>query len=228
MPLPPMPSTRTLAMSSPSGRPSTVVPASIAASHLLGQGRGRVEHARACRCPVGSGPWRSRHEVTGLERRLDALGLGLGQQPLVLGVVDRLGLVDQHDRDVVLDRVATLQAGVVERVLALEVEERTLVLGAGEDVEQLRGRGPSGSSPGCGDEGEDLGDVRVALGPGRGFEVEAQQRLGVRRAQVEPPVPRSTVSPSSRSWSASGNAPATRSITASGSSTLVLISPESA
>ena len=63
--------------------------------------------------------------------------LGLGEEPVVLGVVDGLGLVDQHDRDVVLDGVAALEAGVVEGVLVLEVEQGALVVGAGEDLEQL-------------------------------------------------------------------------------------------
>ena len=48
------------------------------------------------------------------------------------------------------------------------------------------GRSPSVQAV---DEGEDLGDVRVAhVAASRRFEVEAEQRLGVRRPQVEPPV----------------------------------------
>ncbi len=73
-----------------------------------------------------------------VEGRFDALGLRLGAEPLVLGVVDRLGLVDQHDRDVVGDPVAEPQARVVQRLLVGEVEQRPLVLGAGQDLEQLR------------------------------------------------------------------------------------------
>src|SRR5438552_9366004 len=74
-----------------------------------------------------------------VERGPDAVGLGLAHQPLVLVVVDRLRLVDEHHGDVVLDRVTPLEARVVERVLVREVEQRTLVLGTGEDLEQLGG-----------------------------------------------------------------------------------------
>jgi hypothetical protein len=77
-----------------------------------------------------------------LERRFDALGGGLVEESLVLGVVHGLGLVDQHDRDVVLDRVPALEPRVVERVLALEVQQRALVLRARQDVEELRIQGP--------------------------------------------------------------------------------------
>ena len=56
----------------------------------------------------------------------------------VFGVVDGLGFVDEHDRDVVLHEVAPLQPRVVERVLVGEVQQRALVLGAGEDLEQFR------------------------------------------------------------------------------------------
>ena len=70
----------------------------------------------------------------------------LAEQARVLGVVDRLGLVDQHDRDVVADRVAALEARVVERRLVLEVEQRALVLRAREDLEQLRVERHRGSS----------------------------------------------------------------------------------
>src|SRR6476620_1582657 len=48
------------------------------------------------------------------EGRLDAVCRGLGLEARRLGVVDRLGLVDQHDRDVVAYCVAALQARVVE------------------------------------------------------------------------------------------------------------------
>src|SRR3546814_13916706 len=67
----------------------------------------------------------------------DVCSSDLGQEALVLGVVDRLGLVDQHDRYVVTDGVAALQARVVERVLVLEVQERALVVRAGQDLEEL-------------------------------------------------------------------------------------------
>src|SRR5438876_5197787 len=79
-------------------------------------------------CSCGSGR---------VERWLDTVGLGLAQEPFVLGVVDGLRLVDEHHWDVVLHCIAPLEPGVVERVLVLEVEERALVLGIGEDLEQL-------------------------------------------------------------------------------------------
>src|SRR5215213_798878 len=43
------------------------------------------------------------------ERRLDAVRRGLGFEASRLGVVDRLGLVDQHDRDVVAHHVTPFQ-----------------------------------------------------------------------------------------------------------------------
>ena len=94
--------------------------------HLLGErGRADVPH-----------PERVEHHEANVG--LEALGGGLGHQPLVLGVVDGLGLVDQHDRDVVADRVAALEARVVEGRPRRRSRERALVLGAGEDLEQLR------------------------------------------------------------------------------------------
>jgi len=77
----------------------------------------------------------------GFEGGPDALGPGLGHQAVVLGAVDRLRLVDEHHRDVVADGVAPLEARVVQGLLVLEVEQRALVLGAGQDVEQLRVEG---------------------------------------------------------------------------------------
>jgi len=54
-----------------------------------------------------------------LERGQDSAGLGLGEETGMLGVVDRLGLVDQHDRDVVTHRVPTADtAKVTARLLA--------------------------------------------------------------------------------------------------------------
>ena len=93
------------------------------------------------------------------------VGVGLGEEALVLGVVDRLGLVDQHDRDVVAHLVATLEAGVVERRFVFEVQERSLVLGAREDLQQLRvERHRHSLSVSPRDEREDFGRVRVARG----------------------------------------------------------------
>src|SRR5207302_5579980 len=128
MPLPPMPRTTTWSISPASGRPGSPRARSAAASTCSGR-----------EAVASSMPWESSaiRAPLLLEGGLDALGLGLGQQAVVLGVVDRLGLVDEHDRDVVANRVAPLQAGVVQAVLVLEVEQRALVLRAGEDLEQL-------------------------------------------------------------------------------------------
>ena len=129
----------------------------------------------------------------------------------VLGVVDGLGLVDEHDRDVVTDGVPALQARVVQGRLRLEVEERSLVLRASEDLEELRverhGSGlPPGAPPPVANDGETnvdrrrgvslprrgqrehFGSVTSTRFVVRGLEVEAQERLRVARAQVEPPV----------------------------------------
>ena len=66
----------------------------------------------------------------------------------------------------------------------------------------------------------------VAVG---GLEVEAQQRLGVRRPQVEPPVAAVDGEPVEAVLVAGRRTrPATRSMTASGSSTSELISPDAA
>ena len=100
MPLPPMPSTSTLLIVAPRaarrrrrrGRPAAV-------GHLLGQAERRRRTCRACRRRR-----RACLHAHALERRPDAVGLGLGQQAGVLGVVDRLGLVDEHDRDALADR----------------------------------------------------------------------------------------------------------------------------
>ena len=120
----------------------------------------------------------------------------LATSRVVLGVVDGLGLVDQHDRDVVAHRVAPLQPRVVERRLVLEVEQRALVLRAREDLEQLRVERHAWLLLGAFEVGDyvprtsaSTSAVRVvARGAVGGFEVEAQQRLGVARTQVEPPV----------------------------------------
>jgi len=55
----------------------------------------------------------------------------------VLGVVDRLGFIHQHHRDVVTDGIAPLEAGVVEARLVLEVEKRAFVLRTSEYLEKL-------------------------------------------------------------------------------------------
>ena len=94
MPLPPMPRIDAPTLI-PSGRGRSGSAAAAAAAAICsGSAEGRVEHAEGVEhaasqaSNVGSMP----------------VGLGLGQQPVVLGVVDRLGLVDQHDGDAVADR----------------------------------------------------------------------------------------------------------------------------
>ena len=112
---------------------------------------------------------------------------------VVFGIVDGLGLVDQHDRDVVLDAVAPLQPRVVQRALVGEVQQRALVFGTGEDLQQLRvqrhGEGllfrsqliaPHEREHFCG-----VSFARCDVGR---FEVQPQQRFGVARPEVEPPV----------------------------------------
>ncbi len=104
----------------------------------------------------------------------------------MLRVVDCLRLVDQHDGNVVDDRVPQLQPRVVEALLVLEIEERALVARAGQNIEQL-----------C-RECHDLtlqGHVRTHLSHttfdvigGRGLQIQPQQRFGVRRPEVEPPI----------------------------------------
>ncbi len=55
----------------------------------------------------------------------------------MFGVVERLCLVDQHDRDVIHDRVPETQPWVIEALFGLEVEKRALVTRASQDLEQL-------------------------------------------------------------------------------------------
>src|SRR4051812_18149052 len=100
MPLPPMPRTTTFSMSSWSGRPPTS--AAWAAATSICSGSAAAASNRPSESSESS-------VMSGGERRLDALGGGLGHEPVVLGVVDGLGLVDEHHRDVVADGVATLE-----------------------------------------------------------------------------------------------------------------------
>src|SRR5207237_8285047 len=79
------------------------------------------------RCSPSDRSWRWRTLVEG---GLDAIGLGLGHEALVLVIGDGLGLVDEHDGDVVANGVAPFQARVVQGVLVLEVQEATLFLRA--------------------------------------------------------------------------------------------------
>ena len=221
----------------------------------------------------------------------------------MLGVVDGLGLVDEHDRDVVTHGVATLQARVVERDSSSKYSSGPLSSGharisrsfgssatvppgpvGGVSLPDRSTQAPSASvgiglggrrrcRPYCvtGDLGDDdarrvagargqagdhrgdlpllprhrpVGSRQFALPPtsastsavwvshcrrvGR-FEVQAQQRLGVARAQVEPPVTeidREPVEPILFARRRRRRRP--RSITAAGSSTRRLISPDAA
>src|SRR5918995_172775 len=181
VPLPPMPSTTTLSISSAGGSPPMPVEALAASATCSGK--------RAARPNMSWLSSTSLAPVTStIEGRGDALRLGLGQEAVVLGVVDGLGLVDQHDRDVLADGVAALEPRVVERVLVLEVEQRALVLRAGEDLEELGVECHDVNLCLVADQCADLGHVLVARRPGRRLQVEPQQRLGVGGAEVEPPV----------------------------------------
>ena len=77
----------------------------------------------------------------------------------------------------------------------------------------------------CADERKQFGHMLVAFVAGRRFEVQPQQRLGVRRAQVEPPGAAVDREPVEAIAGRPANSSATRSMTAVGSSTWVLISP---
>src|SRR3954452_17529981 len=157
MPLPPIPRTTMFSISSCLGSLlkssdwaaacSTCSGNAIVASHIPSVSRRSVMIPRglrpgtssACGSPALARPDRLARcdRSRRLERRLDAVGLGLRHQTAVFGVVDRLGLVDEHDRDVVLDGVLALQARVVQHLFALEVQEGAFVLRASEDVQQL-------------------------------------------------------------------------------------------
>jgi hypothetical protein len=68
----------------------------------------------------------------------DAIGGGLGHQPIVLGVAHVLGVFDEHVRDPIFDQVPAVEARIVETVLVSEVQERSFVLRAGEDLDEQR------------------------------------------------------------------------------------------
>ena len=151
-------------------------------------------------------------------------------------------------RDVVAHGVAAAQPRVVEAVLVGEVQQRSLVLGAGQHLEQQRVQrhgtsfrlcpvGPTRAS-GHGQPAVEL--VRPARRtsatcrrsrPRSRLDVEAQQRFGVGRPQVEPPVP---VVDGEAVGAVDGRPLGRRSArppprpTPAGSATSVLISPESA
>src|SRR5260370_29719996 len=103
MPLPPMPSTTTLATPSAEGRPRTRRAASRAASTCSGSA------AVTAHMPSLSGDPGGAASLTGSGSRLEggaqALGGDLGHDAVVPAVVDGLGLVDEHDRDVIANGV---------------------------------------------------------------------------------------------------------------------------
>src|SRR5918993_4890031 len=119
-----------------------------------------------------------------------------------------------------------MEARVVERVLVGQVVERALVLGAGEDLQELgvEGHGQASSLM-----SERTSAVRASHSSGVGASRLSRRRGSVfdgRRLNHQDPW--STVSPSRRSRSASAWASATFSMTARGSDTVELTSPESA
>src|SRR6478672_2555920 len=134
MPDPPMPSRTMLRTWSAGGSPERSTSAAASCAALSCSGSPATAPRKSRESPAAG-------TCLGLEGGADAFGVRECHQALVLGVAHRLRLVHQHDRDVVPDRVATLEARVVQRALALEVEERALVVRARQDLEQLRCEG---------------------------------------------------------------------------------------
>src|SRR5579875_384444 len=63
-----------------------------------------------------------------------------GGQPLAANIVrssDRLSLVDQHDRYVILDRIEQLACFTNQAVPRLGQSDRPFALGTGKDIEQI-------------------------------------------------------------------------------------------
>src|SRR3954469_8813650 len=148
MPEPPIPSTTMLRIGSAFGNASacTAAAASCAAASCSGSPATAPRKFRESTLmvalatssvrnpPRGRSPLRSRLFEVGLH----AVGGGLRREPCVLRVVDGVGVVDQEVGDVAVEHAVTpLEARVVERVLVGEVQERALVVGAREDLEQL-------------------------------------------------------------------------------------------
>ena len=104
----------------------------------------------------------------------DVLGRGFGHETRVLVVGHGLGLVDEHDRDVVLDVVAPLQSWVVERVLIREIQQRPFVLGTRKDLEQLGIEGHQVASLWAEINASSSATWCIALLAGRSFEVESE------------------------------------------------------
>src|SRR5581483_11490681 len=135
IPLPPIPRTTTFSTISLRGSPDRPRPASAARSTCSGSPSVTSSMPRLSR---GRGSVTRRSSPGSLlEGRADPVGLRLVQKAIVLGIGDRLGLVDEHDRDVVADGVPPVQPRVVQGVLVDEIQQRTLVLRARQDRKQL-------------------------------------------------------------------------------------------
>ncbi len=80
------------------------------------------------RCAVGSLTIRTSGAIASLGDE--------GVQPGCLVVVDGGRLLDEHHGDVVADLVRAAQPWVEEHLFTVEVVQRALVFGAGEDGEQ--------------------------------------------------------------------------------------------
>jgi len=85
--------------------------------------------------------------VGSFEIGLDAVGGCLGYQPFVLGVGYVLGVLDEHVRDAIFNQVPAAQARIVESILVSEVQERSFVLRAGEDLDEQRVKGHGYDTP---------------------------------------------------------------------------------
>ena len=147
MPLPPIPMTTTFSMSSRFGRPVMPLEPGKCFCYLLGERRGQLEHPIGVENFVLSGGQLSLLLVGSFEIGLHAVGGSLCHQPLVLGVVNVLGVLDEHVRDAIFDEVPTSQARVVEGILVSEVQERPFVLRAGEDLDEQRVKGHGYDTP---------------------------------------------------------------------------------
>src|SRR5262249_32404758 len=125
MPEPPMPITMMLSISEPAAkcfvsmRPAASCAAASCSGNPQTASRKLSESVIAQPLPDCLAPAAGSR----LEGGLDTFASGLVGEALVLGVVDRLCFVDQHDRDVVLHPVTPLEPRVVERRFVLEVEQ---------------------------------------------------------------------------------------------------------
>ena len=220
---------------------TTMLSIDVGAGQTAGDRRSRAavscaaRAARAGRRPRRGSPGSQSAHCVGTSRRMP-VGLGLRDQALVLGVVDGLGLVDQHDRDVVAHRVAALQP----RVVRARPRRRSTAAGpcprGRPGSRAASGRVPracllpaSRSSCLGADERQHLGGVRLARAPcRRASRLRRSSGSVLLGRRLNHQSPRSTVSPSRRSWSASRYARGDPLDDRGGSSTRVLISPDCA